>query len=261
MWNGKMLHAGKVLLKIYGTIGLCHQEQPWSRLSFLGQWAFPHEKKNLLALFPLLLDGSYFMTFSLLPIDSRLGKFLIPIHQSVSPAGPMPPTIGQGHEAVADPFLGFHHCVNSSTLSPQSQVHQSLLVFLDHWSSTNMRLWCKPNPQEWNKFCPGELCLCLSEPGKMPKEQKVSFSLTIVKLHWCDKYGLFSSLFHFLQIYLDCPSPRHLPLGPAMQTQHLRFFNITQRALGGGLLYLLLFDCEHGPFAPPREQLYGYDIL
>lgn len=60
--------------------------------------------------------------------------------------------------------------------------------------------WCKSNPWKWNEFCPGELCLHSSEPGKMPKGERVLFSLTRVKLHWCDKYELFSSLSHFMTL-------------------------------------------------------------
>ena len=152
------------------------------------------------------------------------------------------------------------------TLPPQSQGkaagQQPLSVLLAHWPGARVRFWYKPNPQEWNGFCPGELCLHRSEPVKRPRRQKVLFSLTTVKLHQCDKCGLFSSLFPpSSRSYLDCsllevPSPR-----ATVQTRHPRLFNITQRDFRAGLPCSLLLDCEHNAFAPLGEQPYGCHTL
>lgn len=150
---------------------------------------------------------------------------------------------------MSTPVLNLH----GLKIRPAGQ--QPLSGFLAHWPGASVRFWCKFNPQEWNGFGPGELCQHLSQPGKMPKRQKVLFSLTT---HCTDVINTASSLSFSpdsSRSYLDHPSLWPFRPGPAVQTQHPRLLNFTQRKFRDGLPYSLLFDCEHNPFAPLRITL------
>lgn len=162
----------------------------------------------------------------------------------------------------------YHH---SLQVRPSGQ--QALSVPLAHWPGASVRFWRKPGPQGWTRSCPGGTCLHLPESGTMPKGQTVLFSLTALKLLWCDQGGVCSSsLFHFLQSLLGLSSPK----APSPRARHpntaspvVSMHTGTERGIIpgigicwyprniasiGALLYSLLFGCGQTHLLCSKKQ-------
>lgn len=245
-----------------------YHEQPGPRLNFL------------LSSWQAKLSGSlspapgWFLFHNLFPPAywcSRLGKF----SNSRSPSGSiLVTTEGAGGWSSSWPVTGislpvlYHH---SLQVRPSGQ--QALAVPLAHWPGASVRFWRKPGPQGWTRSCPGGTCLHLPESGTMPKGQTVLFSLTALKLLWCDQGGVCSSsLFHFLQSLLGLSSPK----APSPRARHpntaspvVSMHTGTERGIIpgigicwyprniasiGALLYSLLFGCGQTHLLCSKKQ-------